>query len=377
MDETKFVSALIGDIYDAALDPDRWPVVLERICGFMPGSMAMLFSVDTASKFPRRQVSWGMDPYYFSLYMKTYGRMNPTFPRGLFFPIGEVYSQADMISHEEMRETRFYAEWLKPQGYIDVVGCIVEKSSTSCAPLAVIRHERDGYTDEGTRRRMSLVVPHVRRAVLIGDVIDLHKIEAAGLADSLDGLAAGMFLVDAGGRIIHANASGHAMLLGAAVVRVAAGRLVANDPAANSALKDIFSAAVAGDVAVGVKGIAVPLPARAGDDHVAHVLPLTSAARRVAGVTYAAVAAVFVQPAKLDLESPLEGVSRRFHLTAAEVRVLFAIVSVGGVAEASEALGIAEGTVRNHLHHLFEKTGTSRQAELVKLVGGFTSPLVQ
>src|SRR5260221_1503870 len=100
-----------------------------------------------------------------------------------------------------MRETRFYGEWLKPQGYIDVVGGIVEKSATSCAPLAVLRHERNGYTDEATRRRMALVAPHVRRAVLIGDVIDLHKIAAAGLADSLDGLAAGMFLVDAAGRI--------------------------------------------------------------------------------------------------------------------------------------------------------------------------------
>jgi DNA-binding CsgD family transcriptional regulator len=377
MDDTEFVSHLIGDIYDAALDPDRWPVVLERLCGFMPGAMAMLFSVDAASKLPRRQVSWGMDPHYFSLYMKTYGRMNPTFPRGLFFPVGEVYSQADMISHEEMRETRFYAEWLKPQGYIDVVGCIVEKSATSCAPLAVIRHERDGYTDEPTRRRMALVAPHVRRAVLIGDVIDLHKIEAAGLADALDGLAAGMFLVDAGGRIVHANTSGHAMLSAAAVVRVADGRLVASDPAANRALKDIFSAAAAGDAAIGVKGVAVPLPARIGEEHVAHVLPLTSAARRQAGVTYAAVAAVFVQKAKLNLESPLEGVSRRFQLTAGEVRVLFAIISIGSVAEASEALGIAEGTVRNHLHHLFEKTGTTRQAELVKLVGGFTSPLIQ
>src|SRR5437762_8041917 len=70
MDDTELVSHLIGDVYDAALDPDRWPVVLERMCGFMPGSMAMLFSVDVASKFPRRQLSWGMDPHYFSLYME-------------------------------------------------------------------------------------------------------------------------------------------------------------------------------------------------------------------------------------------------------------------------------------------------------------------
>ena len=44
--------------------------------------------------------------------------------------------------------------------------------------------------------------------------------------------------------------------------------------------------------------------------------------------------------------------------------------------ETAEALGIGEATVKTHLHRLFGKTGTSRQADLVKLVAGFSSPLV-
>jgi DNA-binding CsgD family transcriptional regulator len=56
--------------------------------------------------------------------------------------------------------------------------------------------------------------------------------------------------------------------------------------------------------------------------------------------------------------------------------VLLAIVQVGGVAEVAEALGIAESTVKTHLHHLFAKTGTKRQADLVELVASYTSPLV-
>jgi DNA-binding CsgD family transcriptional regulator len=42
----------------------------------------------------------------------------------------------------------------------------------------------------------------------------------------------------------------------------------------------------------------------------------------------------------------------------------------------AEALGIGEATVKTHLQHLFAKTDTSRQAELVKLVAGFANPLV-
>jgi DNA-binding CsgD family transcriptional regulator len=56
--------------------------------------------------------------------------------------------------------------------------------------------------------------------------------------------------------------------------------------------------------------------------------------------------------------------------------VLLAIAEIGGSPEVADALGIAETTVKFHLRQLFEKTGTHRQADLVKLVGGFTSPLI-
>jgi FixJ family two-component response regulator len=55
--------------------------------------------------------------------------------------------------------------------------------------------------------------------------------------------------------------------------------------------------------------------------------------------------------------------------------VLLAIVEIGGVPAAAEVLGIAQTTVRTHLSRIYEKTGINRQADLVKLVAGFSSPL--
>jgi hypothetical protein len=79
----------------------------------------------------------------------------------------------------------------------------LEKSAISCAGFWVFRRFKEGVADDEMRRRFALVVPHVRRALAIGQVIDLAKIETAALADSLDTLQAGMFLVDASGRIVY------------------------------------------------------------------------------------------------------------------------------------------------------------------------------
>src|SRR5262249_48741366 len=169
--------------------------------------------------------------------------------------------------------------------------------------LAVARHERDGLVDETMRRRMRLVAPHFRRAVTIGKVIEAHKVEAATLADTLDGLAAGMFLVNAVGRIVHANARGHAILADAKILRGLGGRLSATDLQADKTLSDVFAAADSGDAAIGARGIAVPL-ARDGERWVAHVLPLTSGARRQAGIAYAAGGAGVVRQAAPRLAPP-------------------------------------------------------------------------
>ena len=223
---------------------------------------------------------------------------------------------------------------------------------------------------------MGLIAPHLRRAVLIGKVIDLRTIEAATFADTLDGLNAGIFLVDATGRIVHANAAGHGILAVGDILRSFAGRLVAHDQQVDEVLQDAFKATELGDGAIGTKGIAVPLIARDGERHVAHILPLTSGARRRAELAIAATAALFVQKAALEIPSRPEAIAKAYKLTPTELRVLLTLVEVGGGPEVAEVLGIADGTVKTHLSHLFQKTGVKHQVDLVRLVAGFSSPIV-
>jgi DNA-binding CsgD family transcriptional regulator len=358
---------LIEEIYDAALEPALWNDVVVRINDFVGGQACGLISKDTMSQFGLTHYYCGVDPHYIQLYSETYSRFDPltTLP-----PLGQVVSIPDLLHYDEYRQGPFYQEWLRPQGCVDVANVVLEKSSSNCAVLLTVLPGARMLDDE-MRRRIAQIVPHVQRALLINKTIDLKQSEAATFTDALDGLAAGIFLVDAGCRIIHANAAGHHILRADDFLRSINGRLVARDGRSNQTLREVF--ADDGD-ALGVKGTALPLTAHDGERYLVHVLPLTAAARAATGMAYKAVAALFVR--KVALDNPCgELVARTFELTPAELRVLLAIVEVGGVPETAAALGVAATTVKTHLHRVFSKTGSSRQADLVKLAAGFSSPL--
>jgi DNA-binding CsgD family transcriptional regulator len=377
MDESERLSALIGDIYDAALDSSLWVGVLKKCAGFVGGVAASLTFKDASSRSGQYAFQFGLDPDYVQLYFDKYIRLDPLSTGQCFASIEQPAATADHIPYDQFVKTRFFKEWAQPQGLVDAATAVLEKSLTGAALFLVFRHERNGVVDDEARRRMRLIVPHVRRAALIGKVIELKAAEAATFADTLDGIGAGMLLVDATGRIVHANRAGHAMLAKSDVLHAADGRLVANDPQTDRALADIFATAGNGDAGIGIKGIALPLHARDGARHVAHVLPLTSGARRRAGANYRATVALFVHRAALEGPSPPEAIANAFKLTPTELRVLLAIVEVGGVPEVAETLGIAETTVKTHLRQTYQKTGTHRQADLVKLVAAFSNPLLK
>ena len=376
MQEAEQLSSLIGDIYDAALDPSLWIGALPKCAQFVGGTAAALFCRDTARKGCSAAYYSGIDPHYKRLIVDKCIKADPMMMGQVFARIGEPVAITDIFPTDELRQASAYREWGRPQGLVDLLSVALDKSATSAALLMVFRHERDGRVDDEMRRRMRLIIPHVRRAVLIGLVIHLQTAAAATFADTLDGISAGMLLVDARGRIIHANTSGHALLGEGSVLRSAGGKLAANDASAEQTLHEVFLAAGSGDAAVGTKGIDVPLKAREGERYVAHVLPLTSGARRRAGPNYAAVAALFVHKAALEAPSPPLALATTYKLTPSELRVLLGIVQVGSVPGTAAALGLGKATVRTHLLRLYAKTGTGHQSELVKLVAGFTNPLV-
>jgi DNA-binding CsgD family transcriptional regulator len=223
------------------------------------------------------------------------------------------------------------------------------------------------------RKRMDQIVPHAHRAIMINKALETRQSETVALSEMLDGLSAGIFLLDAGCRILHTNTAGQRMLEADDFVRSISGQLATRDTQVNGILRELFAAEV--DVALAANGKAWLLTAHDGERYVAHILPLASVARNSARCPSKAVGALFVRKIELDGQSFGASLAHAFRLTPMELRVCLAIVELGGVPEASLALGIAETTVKTHLYRVFAKTGASRQADLVKLAAGFSSPL--
>jgi DNA-binding CsgD family transcriptional regulator len=366
------LSDLISLVYDAAIDQSLWENAIEKVAYFVGGVGAGLFWKDVDAHHVSSPHRFG---FVWPLPVALFRPIYPAAVGHFLAEIEQPVATADLMTHDELIKSELYQEWARPQGFIDFVTAVLDRSATSVAMFGVFRHERNGFVDGEARRRMRLIAPHIRRAVLIAQMFDLRIAEAATFADAIDGLDAGLYLVDADGRLIHANAVGQAILDARDILHEIRGHLAACDPKINQTLREIFAAAGQGDSALGARGIAAPLTGKDGQRHVAHVLPLTSGARRRAGVAYRAVAALFVRKAALAMPPRSEIIGKVFKLTPTELRVLLAIVEVGGVPDVAAALGVAGSTVKTHLDRLFEKTGTGRQADLVKLVAGYATPL--
>ena len=364
-------SDLIESIYDAGLHPELWSDVVVMLNGFIGSRACGLISKDPVSKSGATHYYCGVDPHYIQLYAETYAQYDPLarLPR-----YGEVRNIPDLVNFDEYRRGRFYQEWLRPQGCMDVANVVLEQSRSPMPMLMTVIPGKD-MLDAGKRAKMQAVVPHASRALMVNRAIERKQQRATALADVVDRLNAGVILLDTACNIVHSNPAAETLLAADDFLRRVSGRLVARSGAANAALRAIFRDAseVALAAAAGQK---ISLISHGGSHYVAHVIALPSLLREGAAERTSAVGALFVWKAELDGRSCAGVIDRTFELTPAELRVLQSIVDIGGVPETAIALGVAETTVKTHLHRVYAKTGVSRQADLVKLAAGFSNPLV-
>ena len=280
-------SGLIGEVYEAALDPTLWPSVLPKANQFVEGA--------ASPQHPMYKDAHGGDG-------------------------------GDHVVHPEQRDT----------------------------------------FEPSTPHRSRLIAQHLDRA----SSIERECAKAAALEDLFDHFRSAIFLLAPTASVLHANAAGRRMLAQGSVLRSGSGRLAASETHGAHAFQDLVETAIA-KPGPDPRGTAFTLRGCDGQRYVGQVLPLSATARR-----REVSAIVLISKVGFELPPIAQAIAETFDLTATEVRVLLACVEWSGVAKAAVALGVGRATVKTHLHRLFRKTGTSCQAELVKLVAGFSRNLV-
>ncbi len=383
MDEhstTASFSHLVGAIYDCALDPGRWPETLTRVrheLGFanailgvnaLPGGELLLHAVvGVESPWLERM------PDHTDDVIAAWGGPAVAYSHPLDRPA--VASRIDPNLWELAPSTRYLREWAAPQGLIDSLVIPLVRDATSIGTVAMGRHRDAGPIGEREVAMAQLLLPHLQRAVAVGRLLQQRPV-AGEVAAVLDALRVPVLVVSADRTIRFANPAAAALLDAGTALTTAPSpggrRLTAVTPAAARALAAAIARACAGDVALADGSLAVPLPA-GRDAHAAYVLPLGRRAGRPL-LDGDGGAAVFVATPHAAPGATGSMAAALFGLTAAEQRVFDAIVAGLTPAEAAASVGVAPSTARTHLLRLFEKTGTHRQADLVRLAAALASP---
>jgi hypothetical protein len=109
------LSAVIGDLYDAAVEPALWQTALKSICVYVGGSSAVLFWHDAATECSEALHLFNENTLYTMLYFEKYLPMNPMFPAATFVDVGVVSTTEDIMPMTEFVQTRFYKEWVEPR----------------------------------------------------------------------------------------------------------------------------------------------------------------------------------------------------------------------------------------------------------------------
>src|SRR5262249_32894072 len=246
-------------------------------------------------------------------------------------------------------------------GFIDFIQTHLMRSPTRMSALGFGRHQSAGVFGDREVELMRLLIPHLRRAVTISNVLDAQAIETARMAETLDALKLGGVLANEDSRILHANRAAEEMMRDDGPLRGRGGVLRAEGGAASLEIRSAIKQAARNESGIGKTGLAVRLTEEDEAPVVAHVLPLVGGEVR-SRLEPAAVAAVFVN-AKVDDAVSAQAVATTFGQTPAETRVLTRILTGSTVAEAAADLGVAASTARTHLDSIFAKTGVSRQSE--------------
>jgi DNA-binding CsgD family transcriptional regulator len=368
------ISDAVGLLYDCVADDDTWPDALDRVCTMADGFLISLGVLDIATRTAGFAAASGDRALLAQ--MAVYAH---TFPFYHIMPRMELDTPLAMKEIIELHghggqqlwsDSAYYREFAVPNGLECGIALAVTKQPgrVGCLNIAVRKGRRP--VDDADLQLVSLLAPHIRRAVAIGELFDMEKRKAEIFGSLLDALSHAVLIVSSDMRILYANSAAESTLDEGIAVRSVRGRFAATYMPANAALIQAVEQGSRDEALLSTAGINVPL-GQIEAPMVAHVLPLS---RRVvsAHVSSRAAAAIFLAAPGTQIISAIEAFAALFGLTAGEKRTAALIAKGMSRANIAIANGVSDSTIKSQLGMIFDKTHTQDQRGLQQLISELT-----
>jgi DNA-binding CsgD family transcriptional regulator len=361
---------LVDRIYAAAEAPALWPDALDRIATATRSAASILYR-NMDAREGGVDVAVRVTPEASEAYRRHFHKLDPwgNSPRApALVKAGAVVDGDALVDRSDLHATEYYNDFARPHGLTRVLVGILSKQGSFASVISLIRDDAAAAHSDDDRRLLTALMPHLTRAVQIHRrLLPISVLDGAAV-DALDCLASGVALLDGSARTIFVNRAAERLLRQRDGLGIEHGCLVAALPQERDALRLLIAQAARTTAGASIaSGSALPI-SRPSMRRPYNVLVTPLGRRHTSLHGPEAAVAVFIADPDDRAANEIGALVRLFRLTPAEARLASAIAAGAPLSEAADALGIGRETARTQLRSVFAKTGTTRQAELVRII---------
>jgi DNA-binding CsgD family transcriptional regulator len=361
-------SLLLGTLYDAVTAEQGFQDFIEALCEAFASKSVTMMTRHLHTQEVNGQWTHGIS---LDSYIREYGSEDVLALHIQSCPIALFYaSNLDVPYPEQFPLTRFYQEWVVPQGIAYATGATVLREGDWITQIYLQRSPQQQPFDRAELDLLNGLVPHLQRAIQLRQRFIALQSGQQLLASSLDALAMPALLFDEYCRIAHINRSAAALLASTRDCWVEDARLRTSDRAANRLIGLELTRAVAGhlrDIRQAPSDL-VPVQRSGRSPLILKIASLNLSQQQ--GRQQGALMFLFA-PERSPGVSGAQ-LKQLFGLTAAEADLAVALCRGCTLEEAATTRARSIHTIRSQLKSIFVKTGTNRQTDLVSML--LTSP---
>ncbi len=365
-------SALIGQIYNGSFEDVSWKKSLEQLREHLGAKFVTLSLVAKTTLRQEATINAGeFDLSDFAMYQNEYQRYAPK----LEMKLGEIYTINDWLSDRRHSNHGKFHELLEMGGINHYMGSWVCSLEEVDCFLRIMRPTGSSPFDKKEQELISLIAPHFARALEIRTRLSHSEIVNQIYADAMDRLAVGGIVLDEGGKLVAMNSIAQSLLERRDGIVVMNGSIRAVSTQEDKALQKLIKFALETEPGNGdrlTQALSISRPSGARDLGIV-VNPIRLSAR--VGDRWGHGAAIFIRDAEIGVKTDPAVLRQLFGFTQAEASLAMQLAKGDSLEQAAAEQSIRYNTARAHLRSMFEKTGVTRQAELVRILVNGVAPL--